>query len=157
MELTLESDAEALWQDTLDLLATKNLPESTLAMLRGCTPKSMTDSVMTIETPMRLVLKTISKNAEIIEECLSQAAFEPMTLDVNFAPTTQQAMSRPSSTMSREEVNSWTAATMSSKVSWDGPTPKKIAEDTWEEDGIDAIREEAARRRRNNPLVEEIS
>ena len=157
MELTLESDAEALWQDTLDLLATKNLPESTLAMLRGCTPKSMTDSVMTIETPMRLVLKTISKNAEIIEECLSQAAFEPMTLDVNFAPTTQQAMSRPSSTMSREEVNSWTAATTSSKVSWDGPTPKKIAEDTWEEDGIDAMREEAARRRRNNPLVEEIS
>ena len=157
MELTLESDAEALWQDTLDLLATKNLPESTLAMLRGCTPKSMSDSVMTIETPMRLVLKTISKNAEIIEECLSQAAFEPMTLDVNFAPTTQQAMSRPSSTMSREEVNSWTAATTSSKVSWDGPTPKKIAEDTWEEDGIDAMREEAARRRRNNPLVEEIS
>ena len=35
MELTLESDAEALWQDTLDLLATKNLPESTLAMPGG--------------------------------------------------------------------------------------------------------------------------
>ena len=157
MELSLESDAEALWQDTLDLLATKKLPESMLAMLRGCTPKSMTDSVMTIETPMRLVLKTISKNTELIEECLSQAAFEPMTLSINFVPATQSSPSVPSSTMSREEVNSWTAATTSSKTSWDGPTPKKIAEDTWEEDGIDALREEAARRRRNNPLVEEIS
>ena len=124
MELSLESDAEALWQDTLDLLATKKLPESMLAMLRGCTPKSMTDSIMTIETPMRLVLKTISKNTELIEECLSQAAFEPMTLSVNFVPATQSSPSVPSSTMSREEVNSWTAATTSSKTSWDGPTPK---------------------------------
>ena len=41
MEISLESDAEALWQDALDLLARRDLPESTLAMLRGCEPKSM--------------------------------------------------------------------------------------------------------------------
>ena len=146
MELSLESDAEALWQDTLDLLSAKNLPESTLAMLRGCTPKSMSDSVMTIETPMRLVLKTISKNTEIIEECLSQAAFEPMTLSVIFSPTAQTAAPRTPSTMSREEVDRWTAATTSPNNHWEGPTPKKIAEDTWDETGLDALREAAARR-----------
>ena len=32
MELSLESDAEALWQDALDLLSQENLPESVLAM-----------------------------------------------------------------------------------------------------------------------------
>ena len=40
MDLPLESDAEALWQDTLDLLASHDLPEATLAMLRHCTPVS---------------------------------------------------------------------------------------------------------------------
>ena len=34
MEISLESDAEALWQDTLDLLADRQLPEAMLAMLR---------------------------------------------------------------------------------------------------------------------------
>ena len=102
MELSLESDAEALWQDTLDLLAAQaKVPESVLAMLRNCTPTSMEGGVMRLETPMRLVLKTVSKNAAVVEECLTQAAFEPMRLEVSFAPGAAAAprAQSPSSSM----------------------------------------------------------
>ncbi|MDO4429131.1 MAG: DnaA/Hda family protein [Atopobiaceae bacterium] len=157
MELSLESDAEALWQDTLDLLAARDLPESTLAMLRNCTPTSMEGGTLRLETPMRLVLKTVSRNASVIEECLSQAAFEPMHLDLEFAPTQARPAAASTSSMSREEADSWAAATGGDHIAtWSGPTTRVIAEDTWEENSGDEARA-AAKRRRNNPLVEDIS
>lgn len=158
MDIPNESDAEALWQDTLDLLEEKNLPEATLAMLRNCTPTSMENGVVRVETPMRLVLKTVSKNAATIEECLSQAAFEPMRLEVAF---TQQGAARPAapaaSHMSRAEADSWAAETDNRKPSWDGKQTKKIAEDSWDESKAVEATEEASRRRRHNPLAEDIS
>ncbi len=158
MELSLESDAEALWQDTLDLLAARDLPESTLAMLRNCTPTSMEGGTLRLETPMRLVLKTVSKNASMIEECLSQAAFEPMHLDLEFAPAQARPAAAATSSMSREEADSWAAATGDGHVTtWSGPTTRVIAEDTWEENSGEEARAAAAMRRRNNPLVEDIS
>ena len=70
---------------------------------------------MRLETPMRLVLKTVSKNAAVVEECLTQAAFEPMRLEVRVASRGPAPRSRgpqsPSSSMSREEVAAWTAET----------------------------------------------
>ncbi len=158
MDLPLESDAEALWQDTLDLLASHDLPEATLAMLRNCTPVSMGNATLRLETPMRLVLKTVSKNAPVIEECLSRAAFEPMRLEVGFAPSSSAAaMPHTPSSMSRAEVDSWTAETGDGRPSRDGPTARRMAEDTWAEPSDEEMREAAARRRRNNPLVEDIS
>ena len=159
MDLPLESDAEALWQDTLDLLTSRNLPEATLAMLRNCTPASMENATLHLETPMRLVLKTVSKNVPVIEECLSQAAFEPMRLEVDFVPGAgaAQAPSHAPSSMSREEVDSWAAETGDGRPSWDGPAARKMAEDTWAEPSAEDLLEAAARRRRNNPLVEDIS
>ncbi len=159
MDLPLESDAEALWQDTLDLLTSRNLPEATLAMLRNCTPTSMENATLHLETPMRLVLKTVSKNVPVIEECLSQAAFEPMRLEVDFVPGAgaAQAPSHAPSSMSREEVDSWAAETGDGRPSWDGPAARKMAEDTWAEPSAEDLLEAAARRRRNNPLVEDIS
>lgn len=157
MELPLESDAEALWQDTLDLLAGKDLPEATLAMLRNCTPTSMEGATMRVETSMRLVLKTVAKNADVIEECLSQAAFEPMRFEIGFAPAAPASAPRTSSSMSREEADSWAAETGDGRPSWDASAPHKIVEDTWSEPSAEDLREAAARRRRNNPLVEDIS
>ncbi|OUO45594.1 hypothetical protein B5F79_09375 [Olsenella sp. An285] len=159
MELSLESDAEALWQDTLDLLAAQaKVPESVLAMLRNCTPTSMEGGVMRLETPMRLVLKTVSKNAAVVEECLTQAAFEPMRLEVSFAPGAAAAprAQSPSSSMSREEVAAWTAET-SQVAAPVAPAPRSIVEDTWDERRADARDEELRRRRERNPLVEDIS
>ena len=157
MELSLESDAEALWQDTLDLLAAQaRVPESVLAMLRNCVPTSMEGGVMRLETPMRLVLKTVSKNASVVEECLTQAAFEPMRLEVSFAPAAQARAQSPSSSMSREEVAAWTAET-SHAAAARAEAPRSIVEDTWDERRADARDEELRRRRERNPLVEDIS
>ncbi|MBM6676023.1 AAA family ATPase [Olsenella uli] len=158
MELSLESDAEALWQDTLDLLAGRNLPEATLAMLRNCTPTSMEGSTMRVETPMRLVLKTVSKNAGVIEECLSQAAFQPMRFEVTFAQAGAPAAAAPApSSMSREEADSWAAETGGGRPAWEGPAARTIADDGWVGPSPEDLRADAERRRRNNPLVEDIS
>lgn len=155
MELSLESDAEALWQDTLDLLSQQQrLPESVLAMLRNCTPVSMDDGVLKLTTPMRLVLKNVSKNAGVVEECLTQAAFEPMRLEVSFAPAAPAQEGAPArSSMSRAEADAWAADTADVRA-----TPRSIVEDTWDERRAAEAREEENRRRRaRNPLVEDIS
>ena len=78
----IETDAEALWEDGLDLLADQHISEPLAAMLRSCTPASLEDGTLTITTSMRLVQKTILKNSATIENCLSQAAFENITLEV---------------------------------------------------------------------------
>ena len=84
MELSLESDADALWQDSLDLLTGEGAPAALLAMLQKCTPVQLEDGVLHVETPMRMVAKSVAKNAAVIEACLEQAAFEPVRLDVQF-------------------------------------------------------------------------
>ena len=82
MDSVFESDAEALWQDALDLLVEQHISEPLAAMLRSCTPKSLEDGTLTITTSMRLVQKTVLKNSSTIENCLSQAAFENIALEV---------------------------------------------------------------------------
>lgn len=102
MELSLESDADALWQDSLDLLTEEGAPAALLAMLQKCTPVQLEDGVLHVETPMRMVAKSVAKNAAIIEACLAQAAFEPVRLDVQFrqggaaAPTVAPVQAAPS-------------------------------------------------------------
>lgn len=156
MELTLESDADALWQDALDLLAADDkVAQSFVAMLRNCAPVSMEDGTLRVATPMRLVHKTVSKNARVVEEYLSQAAFEPVHLEVEFASSEAAPRPQPqSSSMSPEEVASWTRETERPSRP---QTPQKIAEDTWDERSEGKTDEENRRRRAKNPLVEEIS
>lgn len=117
MDFTIELDPEALWQDTMDLLAEESLPGAMLAMLESCTPTSVEGDVLHLETNMRLVLRTISKNSEVLEKCLSTAAFQPMKLDVSFAEKdkTAGAEAKPAvtSSMTREEAASWEGATQS--------------------------------------------
>ena len=86
MELSLESDAEALWQDSLDLLTGEGAPAALLAMLQKCTPVQLEDGVLHVETPMRMVAKSVAKNAAVIEACLEQAAFEPVSLPGSPSP-----------------------------------------------------------------------
>lgn len=148
MEISLESDAEALWQDTLDLLGTKGLPESVLAMLRSCTPVSMEGGCLRVETPMRLVLKNAAKNKELIEECLTEAAFEPMRLEVELGGTKAAPKAPVASTMSREEAKAWDNAT-SGAPSAPVPTPSIV------ETAVAAPQDASARKARN-PLVEDV-
>lgn len=191
MELTLESDAEALWQDTLDLLSAQAVPAAMLAMLQNCTPTSLEDGTLRVETPMRMVAKNVAKNAAVIEACLAQAAFEPIHLDVQFvqggavaataaqrgqtpmpqsqpqpaaAPTGQSApaestplqMGAASSTMSREEVERWNAATGGADAQVHASAEALLANDEWDEAAeAEASARRLAERRQNNPLADQ--
>ncbi len=159
MELSFESDAEALWQDALDLLAARELPEALLAMLRNCEPTSMSDGVLSLKTAMRLVVKNVSKIQPLIEECVSQAAFEPMTIEVSFEPAVGQPTPQPrASVMTRNEANQWIAETEHRSAAPALAPTRAIIEDTWDEGSDEAAREaENRRRRERNPLVEDIS
>lgn len=161
MELNIESEAEALWQDTLDLLAQRDLPEAVLAMLHKCRPAGVEQGCLRLETSMRLVLKKVAEIQSTVEECLTEAAFEPTTLSLSFSPAAQSAAAAPVSTMSADEARRWNAETSAPPAAAEPQprrtSPRAIAEDTWDEEAGDAARDAARRRRAVNPLVEDIS
>lgn len=155
----LESDAVALWQDTIDLLAAQGVTGSFLAMLQSCTPLRMEGGTLFLETSMRMVHKKVLENASAVEECLAQAAFEPVRLDVSFAAGGRPTQAPPS-TMSRAEADRWAAETNGGAPPArrdPSATVRAVAEDTWEEGPDDARGAEMRRRREKNPLVEDVS
>ena len=158
MELSFETDAEALWQDSLDLLAAKELSEAVLAMLRNCRPEGMEGGTLKLKTPMRLVVKTVAKNRALIEECVSQAAFEPMEIDIEFEQAGGPEHQRPSSVMTRDEADRWIAETEQRPLTTSVTPARAIMEDSWDEGTSSAAQvAENRRRRERNPLVEDIS
>ena len=86
MDNAIETDAEALWADTLDLLEEQEISEPLAAMLRSCKPVSLDDGTLRLSTSMRLVQKTVLKNSAAIEDCLAQAAFQNISLEVELVP-----------------------------------------------------------------------
>jgi chromosomal replication initiator protein len=95
MEPEIDSDTEALWQDMFDLVSKRHLPGSVMAMLRSCAPTSLDAGVLHVETHSRTVKNRLSKNLDVINECLTEAAFEPTTLDISFVQDPDAAPSRP--------------------------------------------------------------
>lgn len=156
MDITQESEADALWQDSLDLLSGEGKPEAFLAMLRSCTPTSLENGVLRVETPMRIVVKKVAASQEELEEMLSQAAFEPIKLEVSLGGAAATPKPHVSS-MSQEEARDWTAATSSAAPA--APVTERhearIADDGWQDDPERAARENRQRRERN-PLVEDV-
>ena len=73
MTTSQESDAIALWQDALTLLAERNVAPATLAMLRSCQAISFDGEKLTVSTNMGFAQRKISQQAPMIEECLEQA------------------------------------------------------------------------------------
>ncbi len=151
MDITQESDAEALWQDALDLLADEGQPESLLAMFRSCTPTSLENGVLRIEASMRLVLKKIAANTEVLEDVLSRAAFEPVKIEAELGGS--HAAPKPHvSTMTAEEARAWAPAPQPQPAP---AAPAHIVDDGWHDDAAAAQRENE-RRRAKNPLVEDV-
>ncbi len=158
MDISEESDAAVLWEDTLDILADAGKPESFMAMLRSCVPMSLEDGVLKAETPMRLALRKISQNTEEIEAAMSEAAFEKVTLELALGGAHAPAKPHVSS-MTREEVDA--AQQAAATYAAHEPAPRAdhaasgLEEDSWRA-GADAARREAERRRAKNPLVEDV-
>lgn len=80
-----QDDAQVLWHDMLTLLAKKKVGPSTLAMLRSCKVAPFDGSTITISTSLGFARRKILQQAPIIEECLSEAAFQPVGLVVELS------------------------------------------------------------------------
>ena len=111
MDPTNESDAEALWEDVLDLLAEKNLPPATLAMLQSCSATSLDDEALHISTSSRFVQRTVAKFAPEVEACVEQVAFMRLSLAVEIGQEREHRPLATHSELSRAEVDSWNSAT----------------------------------------------
>lgn len=85
MDTTSESDAALLWQDASSIMEDRGLAPNILAMVRSCKPVSMDDTTITVQTSNLFVQRKLSQNIELIETCLSEAAFQRMSLDVQMA------------------------------------------------------------------------
>lgn len=153
MDISLESEADALWQDAMDLLAGRGLPEAVLAMLKNCTPCRIQDATLYLETPMRLVQKTVSKNTTVVEECLSAAAFEPVRFEITFVPSASIPLNPPTSSMSREEASRWATETQRPMPAARARRALGDSSLVWEEAAGEEV---APRRHKKNPLVEDI-
>ena len=147
MDTIQESDLGDLWQDTLSLLARKQLAEATLAMLRSCSPRTLEDGKLILSTDMRLVQKKALALQDTIEECLTQAAFEPLQITVQLDQSDHVPAPKPSyaptasAQLTGEEQNA-------------KPYPATHSDMTiWE-----SVDEQAPKTRRDdNPLFERIS
>ena len=167
MDFSIELDPEDLWQDTLDLLEQEGLPEFILAMLRSCTPTGVDENTLHVVTPMRLVLKTVSKNSDLLEKCLSAAAFQDgMHLDLALAEKDGKAPQKttPSSQMTPDEIARWKNATSQTPAAAPAATQpaapqyreRRIDAQMLDESTIEGTVKEASLRKQRNPLVETI-
>ena len=147
MDESLQSDAEALWQDTLDLLEQQDIAQATLSMLRSCSPVSMESGKLTIETNLRFVQKAIGKISDQVSECLSTAAFEPMSLEVQLVHGAAANHVSTASSMTKSELDTWV------EQHDDAPKRAPVAA-SW---GNPDEAETTAAPARSNPLVEEIT
>lgn len=112
MDATNQSDAAALWQDVLDLLAEKDLPAPTLAMLQSCHATALDDEAIHVETSSRFVHRTVSRKAPLVEECLKEIAFVPLKLVVETAPASEARPIESNSEISPAEFDQWNQATL---------------------------------------------
>lgn len=99
-----QDDAQLLWNDVLTLLTQRNMPPAALAMLRSCEVLSLDDSTLRIATGLGFAQRKIRQQSPIIEECLAEAAFQPLSLDVELAAPTQARPIQTSSQMSSAEA-----------------------------------------------------
>lgn len=160
MSEALGSDAWALWQDTIDLLAGRGLPESVLAMLRSCTPRSLENGTLTLSTKMRLVQRKLTSYQPDIDASLTEAAFEPTTarFELDLAPEAPRASAgaEPPRPAPDDDSPSSPKGDREDQREAEGPTDGSYWESVRGFAAEDA-RERSRRRKDGNPLVETIS
>ena len=153
MDISLESSATELWQDTIDLLIQEDQPAPFVAMLQSCIPLSLEGSILSVKTNLRGAYNNIVKNQPVVEHYLSKAAFRDTKLSISFVQqtkdlTAQEKSKNPSfnpftSVVSPEEIHSWNESshqnTQASHTTQRKHLSKKNIMDV---------------KKRNNPLIE---
>ena len=152
MDSALESDAAILWDDVLERLSQKNLPASTLAMLKSCQATSMDSTSFHLAASSRFVQRAIGRQAAVIESCIEEIAFQHLSLVVDFSQESDQRPIVTNSELSSSEVAQWNAATTR-------PSPAPAMPPAAPAPAASAPQapEPAAAPRGANPLVEEIT
>ncbi len=78
----MESDAQILWEDVVNMLEADGLAPSTLAMFKSCQAVDIDGNMLVISAGSGFVRRNVEKNATTIKAALERAAFQPMELSV---------------------------------------------------------------------------
>ncbi|MCC6102332.1 MAG: chromosomal replication initiator protein DnaA [Olegusella sp.] len=104
MEQERQTDADVLWSDVLLLLEKKKMAPSTLAMLSDCTPIVLLNGKLTISTSLGFARRKIEQEQKTIEECLSEAAFQPIKLEILLSRNESPNIPTQTTVASDEEI-----------------------------------------------------
>ena len=83
----MESDAQILWEDVVNMLEADGLAPSTLAMFKSCQGVDIDGNTLVISAGSGFVRRNVEKNAATIKAALERAAFQPMELSVGINRT----------------------------------------------------------------------
>ncbi len=153
MTTNMESDAEILWCDVVDLMRQHETSPHIMAMLESCVPQDLTDDSLIISAS-RFAKRRIQSETATIEAFLEQAAFQPLKLEV-VIQTAEAPKIEMNSTVSEDEIQQ----IMPDQPSFQqpiqtqetyNPTPTYIPQST--QTPLTTLQ-----RREMNPLIEEIS
>lgn len=139
-----DSDASILWDDVLILLEQRGLPAATLAMLRSCRAISLDEESLHIATNLGFAQRRIAQQAHIIEECLLEAAFQPLSVVVDLVKDHDVRPIQTGSTITAAELSDMDLSISSSTPQKAEPMPAV------------EVAQEPLSRRRANPLFEEV-
>lgn len=106
----MDSDAQILWNDVLDLLEGEDIPASTLAMIKSCEAAGLDEGVLVIRTNLGFAQRKIVEQTPIIERCLATAAFQPMRLEVDLTKSKGETVT-PTTSVTQEELAQLTRQT----------------------------------------------
>ena len=142
MDQDSRSDASILWDDVLTLLSLRGLPPAAMAMLHSCQALSLGEGELHIGTNLGFAQRKILDQRAVIEECLEEAAFEPLTLVVELVKDQVPRQVETRSVVSQGELDAMASTTVAPRATV-APEPEPV-EPT------------PAARRENNPLYEEV-
>lgn len=122
MVASQDSDAVLLWEDVLALITARgDLNRSIVAMIESCVPASLDDESLHVTTTLSFAQRQIQRHAHIIEECLEQASFQPLSLVVDLVKDTRAV--QVSSEVSPEELRQLSMATSAEPKIVPSPEP----------------------------------
>lgn len=176
----MESDAQILWEDVVNMLEADGLAPSTLAMFKSCQAVDIDGNTLVISAGSGFVRRNVEKNAATIKAALERAAFQPMELSVgiNRAGAAAQSAIPVTSTAAASQAQEQTAqaaapalspqpATTPAPIPTPAPASRIQTSITREEfermmspeaaAQEEPSEEDVAARRKKNPLIQDIA
>ena len=152
MATNIESDAEVLWSDVVDLMRQHDISPHIMAMLEACVPQDLTDEALIISAS-RFAKRRIQSEAATIEAYLEKAAFQPLKLEI-INQVADASKIEVESTVTEDEVQEVLAPQQSTQQPVQMMNPIIQAPINYSPYAAPLT---ITQRREMNPLIEEIS